>query len=134
MRKMLYDGFGITLVKTAMKKDREKRTAMKLPLQVWGMDANGQVFRCEAHTLDITPVGARIEGPLPALQRGSLIGVQCGNSKARFRVVWIDSRTPRHRRLGIRCTEPGKYIWGVWLKREMEDLRVKDQTPEPALT
>ena len=98
---------------------------MSLPVRIWGMDASGKLFNLDTHTVDITPVGARIECRLPSLQRGAVIGVQCGRSRARFRVVWTgqpkNSRSPQ---IGIQCLEPGKYIWGVPLERKMEEAAI----------
>jgi hypothetical protein len=104
-----------------MKKPRELRIPMKLFVRIWGMDAAGKLFGIDAHTVDITPVGACIHGPLAFLQRGAVVGVKCGRSHARFRVVWIGQPgTGRQGQIGVRCIEPGKYIWGVPLKRQME--------------
>ena len=111
-----------------MKKPREQRIPIKLPVRIWGMDAAGMLFNLDVHTVDITPVGAKIEGNLPALQRGAVIGVQCGQSRARFRIVWIGERT-RRGLAGIRCIEPGKYIWGVPLQRKMEDMSAPKVNP-----
>ena len=106
----------------SMKKPREQRISMSLAVRIWGMDAAGKLFGLEAHTVDITPVGACIEGPLAFLQRGAVIGIRCGRSHARFRVVWIGRPgTSRQGRIGVRCVEPGKYIWGVALQRKMDE-------------
>jgi hypothetical protein len=111
-----------------MKKPREQRIPMKLSVRVWGMDTTGKLFSIDAHTVDITPVGARIEGDLSVLQRGSVVGVECGRSRSRFRVVWVNHQMSRRQgQMGIRCLEPGKYIWGVPLPRKMEEV-VADQT------
>src|SRR5437764_4345417 len=72
-----------------MKKPRERRTLMKLPVRVWGMDSAGKLFSIEASTVDITPRGACLEGVVCMLQRGAIIGVECGRSRARFRIAWI---------------------------------------------
>lgn len=98
--------------------------SLRLPVRIWGMDAAGRLFGVDAHTVDITPVGACIEGPLDSLQRGSIVGVRCGRSHARFRVVWIgEPGSERQGQIGVRCAEPGRYIWGVPLERRMEETR-----------
>jgi hypothetical protein len=105
-----------------MRKPREQRTKMKLPVRIWGMDIAGKLFSTEAHTIDVTPVGACIGGVSVALQRGSVIGVQYGRSQSRFRIVWIaPSGSKREGQIGIRCLDPGRYIWGISLKRKMEE-------------
>lgn len=106
-----------------MRKPREHRIRMNRSVRIWGMDATGNLFSADTHTVDITPLGARVEGVSSSLQRGAVIGVQCGRSQARFRVVWVGQRgTNRQGQIGIRCIEPGKYIWGVPLERKMEDV------------
>lgn len=105
-----------------MKKPREQRIPMKLAVRIWGMDAAGKVFGVDARTVDITPVSACIEGPLAFLQRGVVVGIRCGRSHARFRVVWIGQPgTSLEGQIGVRCVEPGKYIWGMALERKMEE-------------
>lgn len=95
---------------------------MKLPVRLWGMDSAGKLFSLEALTIDITPRGARIEGISCFLQRGAIIGIECKQSRARFRVAWVGQPgTGRDGQIGVHCIEPGKYIWGVPLQRRMED-------------
>ena len=120
-----------------MKKPREQRIAMKLAVRIWGMDAAGRLFGVDAHTIDITPVGARIEGPVASLQRGAVIGIRCGRSHARFRVVWIGQPgTRRQGQIGVRCVDLGKYIWGVALERKMDETshRVSEIPVDAALS
>jgi|SRR5579864_1832085 len=120
-----------------MKKPREQRIAMSLAVRIWGMDADGQLFGVDAYTVDITPVGACLKGPLASLQRGAVIGIRCGRSHARFRVAWIGQPgTKRQGQIGVRCIEPGKYIWGVALKRKMDETshRVSEITVDTALS
>ncbi len=105
-----------------MKKPREQRVKMKLPVHIWGMDALGKLFKADANTVDITPLGACLEGVSIPLQRGSIIGVQCGRSQCRFRIVWIGEPGSRQEgQIGLRSMDIGKYIWGVSLERKMEE-------------
>jgi hypothetical protein len=105
-----------------MRKQREQRTPMQLSVRIWGMDSAGKLFSIYAKTIDITAVGARLEGDVLFLQRGSVIGVECGRSRSRFRVVWAGRPDSQgYGQIGIRCLEPGKYIWGVPLQRKMEE-------------
>ena len=104
---------------------------MQLSVRIWGMDNTGQLFSINTKTVDVTAVGARLEGDVLFLQRGSLIGVECGRSRSRFRVVWVGRpNSQRQGQIGIRCLEPGKYIWGVPLQRKMEELSL---VPEASL-
>ena len=110
-----------------MRKPREQRVPTILAVRIWGMDSAGKLFNTDAHTMDITPVGACIQGVSASLERGSIIGVQCGRSQARFRIVWIGRRgTKRQGQIGIRSLELGKYIWGVSLERKMEETPISE--------
>jgi hypothetical protein len=106
---------------------------MSLLVRIWGMDVNSRLFKIEAHTVDLTPVGARLEHVRCPLQRGMVIGVECGSSRSRFRVSWVGQPgTPKEDQIGIRCIEPGKYIWGVPLARKFEDQYGEDFRAENA--
>ena len=88
---------------------------MKLPVRVFGMDSAGKLFSVNAQTVDVTAVSACIEGDLQFLQRGSVVGVQCGRSQSRFRVAWTHGS-----HIGVHCVELGKYIWGIALERKLQ--------------
>lgn len=108
-----------------MRRLRERRVVMALPVRIWGMDLSGKLFEVEAQTVNITPVGARISGIPFHLRRGALVGIQCGRSSARFRISWTGQPgTPSESHIGVQCIEKGKYIWGVALRRVMEDEAV----------
>lgn len=107
-----------------MRNRRELRTAMKLPVRVFGMDSTGKLFSVDAHTVDVTAVSACIEGDLQFLQRGSVVGVQCGRSQSRFRVAWTNGD-----HIGVHCVELGKYIWGVALKRKLQPSHAGSEEP-----
>ena len=98
-------------------RQREQRIPMRLAVRVWGMDCTGKLFSVDAITIDVTPVSACIEGDLQFIQRGAVVGVECGRSRSRFRVAWSQNG-----RIGIHCVERGKYIWGIPLERRMEPI------------
>ena len=107
---------------------REERITAKLPIRVWGMDANGKPFSQATTTLDVTRTGARLAGLQCPLQQGETIGIQHRNDKARFRVAWVGRvGTARAGQIGVLCVEPDKYIWGT----PLNELRSKSQA-EPA--
>jgi len=106
---------------TGSKMRREPRVPMRIPITVWGMDLDGRLFRVQAHTMNITPAGARLEGIWKPLHRGMNIGIDCAGRRARFRVTWVGRLgTGRGGEIGVQCVEPGRYIWGVPLKRYIE--------------
>src|SRR5947209_7399870 len=67
----------------------EKRLVIALPVRVYGLGIDGKPFNQEAHTLDITRDGARIDG-LPPIRVGDTLGVQYAEEKARYKVVWAE--------------------------------------------
>jgi hypothetical protein len=97
---------------------REERIAVKLPVRVWGMDANGKPFSLSTTTLDVTRNGARLSSLQCPLQQGDVIGIQHGTEKARFRVAWVGRPgTARQGQIGVLCAEADKYIWGTPLNQ-----------------
>src|SRR5690349_5371675 len=106
---------------------KEMRAILQLPVRIWGMDANGELFEEDAYTVDVTPTGAQLGGVKRTLNRGSVIGIQHKFSKARFRVMWIGiAETPSAGCIGVKLVDEGKYIWGQPLQRIMGDTY---QTP-----
>jgi hypothetical protein len=101
---------------------REQRLHLALPVRVWGMDVNGELFEQDATTMDITTVGARLTGIIYPLQRGCVIGVQHQTSKARFRVKWVGTEGSHDQgQIGLRLLDEGKLIWGRALRRALGD-------------
>lgn len=86
------------------------------------MDRDGRLFSAHLETVDVTPTGARLRGATPPIDRGAVIGLECGSRKARFVVTWIGQPGSRRSgQLGIRSLEKGKYVWGIPLPRTMGD-------------
>ena len=89
---------------------------MVLPIKVWVDKATHL-----AHTLDITPTGARINCTRQAqLQPGTIIALQRGVTKAKFRVRWIRQLSPDEQQVGIESLVPQNNFWGVDLSGEFE--------------
>ena len=96
-----------------MARRREERIIISLPVRLWGMDVNGKPFTQNASSVDITRLGARVQGVTCQIQHGDIIGIQHGNDKARFRVIWVARPGARNEgQIGVHCVEAGKYIWG----------------------
>jgi len=68
---------------------REPRTAIDLPLTVWGVDTKGEQFLQDVRARDISLSGALLSGLDVDLASGDVIGILHAGRKARFRVVWI---------------------------------------------
>lgn len=99
-----------------------KRIKMVLPIRVWGTDASGKPFVSLAHTLDVTPGGARIGGFTTPVTQGERIGITRGMKKAHFRVCWIGVEgTPNANQIGVQLLEVEKDIWGLRLPEAEPD-------------
>jgi hypothetical protein len=61
---------------------------------------------CLAHTLDITPLGARLGALRTQLPPGMIISLQRGAKKAEFRVEWIKQLALNELQAGIKALEP----------------------------
>jgi hypothetical protein len=78
-----------------------------------------------AHTLDITPISARLGGLHCALEPGEIIEIKRGPAKARFEVIWMGVQGGAlEGRAGVRSVEPNKNIWGIKLPQDEEDIFV----------
>lgn len=103
-----------------MAKRREHRVSVPLSVRLWGLDRNGKVFSQNVKTLNIATSGARLHGVTAELERGFIVGLQCGNMRARFMVVWVGEKgTPQESQLGLRVARNG--IWSVALPQANEE-------------
>jgi hypothetical protein len=114
-----------------MARRREERIIISLPVRLWGMDVNGKPFTQNASSVDITRMGARLQGVTCHVQHGDIIGIQHGNDKARFRVIWVARAGSRNEgQIGVHCVEASKYIWGTVKPSDAAD----SFEPNPAVT
>ena len=105
---------------STMPKRRERRVTVPITVRLWGLDREGKVFSQNAKTLNIATSGARLYGVTAALERGFIVGLQCGNMRARFMVVWVGEKgSSREGQLGLRAAENG--IWSVALPRASDE-------------
>ena len=92
----------------------EQRITMRVPVLVRGKDERGAPFVLTAHTHDISGSGASLAGLHGVGHVGEKIEIEYRGQKAMFRVQWVGlDGTTRAGQLGVRCLEPGNYIWGV---------------------
>ena len=95
-----------------MSRRREPRVELNFEVKVWGLDRHGKPFMQHAHTLDTTQLGARLIG-VDCVNVGEIIGIQNGDQKARFKVIWVGrENTPKAGQIGVNCLEPEKSIFG----------------------
>jgi hypothetical protein len=99
---------------------REPRLTVPISVRLWGLDRDGKVFSQNVKTLNIATSGARLYGVTAKLERGFIVGLQCGNMRARFMVVWVGEKdSPREGQIGLRAAANG--IWSVALPRASDD-------------
>src|SRR3989442_3186653 len=78
-----------TRVETSIGKRRHKRIKMVLPVKVSGRDAANNLISELAHTLDITPDGARLGAVRHPLKAGDKLTLQYHQRKLKVRVAWV---------------------------------------------
>lgn len=109
----------------------EQRIAISFPVIVTGFDSRGSPFTITAETYDISSMGACLKGLNHIADAGKKIEIECQDQRAWFRVQWVGKAgTNREGQIGVRCLEPGKYIWGVQPK-EWEPDTFDPSAPAP---
>jgi len=103
---------------------RYARTKMVLPLRLW-LECDDASALQLAHTLDISPVGARLGGLRTPVQPGQTLLLQRGQLKTRFRVIWTKQLSPTEIQAGIETVEEGRKIWDL----ELPQQPVSDDKP-----
>ena len=68
-----------------------------------------------AHTLDIAPGGARLGALRQELTVGTIIMLQRGAKRAKFRIAWVKQLAPGEVQAGVEALEPQDDFWGVGL-------------------
>ena len=110
----------------------EQRIALRVPILVRGKDSRGSLFTITAQTHDITATGASLNGLKGIAEVGSKIEVEYQGRKAMYRVQWIGKvGTPRSGHAGVKCLEPGNYIWGLPLAEWTPDTYEPDKAEPP---
>ena len=79
-----------------LNKRKSPRRKMVLPVKISVGNVTGL-----AHTIDITPSGARLGGLRTQLEPGTIISLQRGSKKAKFRVEWIRAIASNELQAGI---------------------------------
>ena len=81
---------------------REERLEVPIGVLVAGLDSSGKIRVQSGKTLDISSNGCCLTDLEYCYAPGTIIGIQNGERKARFRVVWSgEPETPRHGQIGV---------------------------------
>ncbi|MGA9885258.1 MAG: PilZ domain-containing protein [Candidatus Acidiferrales bacterium] len=114
----------------------EQRIVIAFPVVVRGSDSRGSPFVVTSETHDVSCTGASLRGLQGVAEPGAKVEIESQNQKAWYRVQWASAANRRKEwRIGVRCLEPGKYIWGVPPKEwepDSFDLQAADSRPSPA--
>jgi len=90
----------------------EPRVESNLLVRVFGMSADGRPFLQNAQAQNISSHGAKLSGIEHKLATGDTIGVQLGEKKARFKVIWvIDAGHLQKLQVGIQILDGQKCPW-----------------------
>src|SRR5438309_9870099 len=85
-----------------MEKRPESRVEADIPVRVWGMDADGKPFFQSGLAGSLSSEGAQLTHLHHCLRAGEIIGIQYGEKKARFKVIWANtSVAPRKNKAGV---------------------------------
>ncbi len=105
-----------------MGKRRHPRVDLRVPVRIFGTDANGRPFSENVFALNISEGGALLGEVTSQLKADEVIGLTYEQKKARFQVRWIgESGSPSSGRVGL-CSVPGQPIlWNVPLPATAED-------------
>jgi hypothetical protein len=114
-----------------MGKRREPRHPIRLPIRIFGTDADGQMFSENVHSFDISKQGARLDGVKARVKIGEIIGVTQGQKKSRFKVLWVGQpNTPTAGQVGLVSTAPDQNIWDAPLPASGADS-YSEPPPKP---
>lgn len=90
----------------------EPRVESNLLVRVFGMASDGRPFFQKVQAQNISSHGAKLSGIEHPLTAGDTIGVQFGDKKARFKVIWVvDAGHLQKLQVGIQILDGQKCPW-----------------------
>jgi hypothetical protein len=105
-----------------MGRRNEVRVSKRAPVLVHGTDPSGSPFAIPAQVLDISGRGASLTGLNGVGLPGTMVELEFQGRRARYRIQWVGKEgSKRANQVGLRCLEPGSFIWGVQLPDRTED-------------
>lgn len=83
-----------------------------VPVIVWGMDADGWIFRERVNAQRLSEQGALLEGIPQRLRTGDLVGVAYRDQKAHARITWMqDANSESRRPFSVQLLETARCPW-----------------------
>jgi hypothetical protein len=108
----------------------EPRVDVDLLVRVWGMGTDGRPFLQNAHARDISEHGAKLSGIEHPLAAGDIVGVQLGQRKARFKVMWvIDAGPLQNIQAGVQILDGQQCPWEDEMARTKEAIASVQESP-----
>lgn len=109
-------GAGMSVSSLDAKQRRGNRTKAVLPVRVKGKDSSGKPFEELAHTLDVTPKGARLGSVRHELNLLDEITIFYRQRKMQFRVVWTKKmKGTSEFQVGLQGVSQDSEAWGLSL-------------------
>ena len=103
---------------------RQKRIKMVLPVRISGKDSANNPVNELAHTLDITPNGARLGAIRHVLKIGDKLTLQYRQRRIQFKVVWVKPMEgTREYQVGLEGLSTVGENWGL----ELPDSNLADE-------
>jgi hypothetical protein len=100
--------------KVKINRRQQERKQGVLPVRVRGKDASGAVFETLAHTLDLTPTGARLGAIHHRLNALDTLVVLFRQRRVQFSVVWTKQLDGRGEyQVGLQLTTQESDPWGL---------------------
>jgi hypothetical protein len=97
-----------------MDRRRQSRVSVELPVQIWGVDANGRPFTQATSLRTISGCGATLQGVTAHLKAGDLVDLQYKGNKAQFRIMWLGKRgTKTQGEVGIENLSKDVLLWDI---------------------
>lgn len=84
----LSHGSSMRLIKVETNRRRQPRTQAVLPVRVRGTDASGVLFEGLAHTLDLTPTGAKLGAMRHPMKALDTLVVLYRQRRIEFTIIW----------------------------------------------
>jgi hypothetical protein len=108
----------------------EPRVDVDLLVRVWGMGTDGRPFLQKAHASNISEHGAKLSGIEHPLAAGDIVGVQLGEKKARFKVMWvIDAGLLQNIQAGVQILDGQQCPWEDEMARTEEATASVQDSP-----
>jgi hypothetical protein len=95
-----------------MEKRPELRVSADIPVRAWGLDADGKPFFQSATADNLSSEGAQLSHISHSLKIGDIIGIQYGDKKARFEVIWVKpALVPERNNVGVMVLTNQEVPW-----------------------